>query len=337
MNKVLLKYFCYVLICLLIFSCQKKNKLSETSFHLDIPAGFPEMEIPDHNSLTVEKIALGKKLFFDPVLSSDSTMSCSSCHLPELAFADHIPVSTGVKGMKGTRNSPTLTNIGYAPYLFMEGEVNDLETQALAPIQHIEEMGLPLKEAVQRLRTDQKYEKLFTNAFGEEASPGTIVRALACFERTIISGNSRYDQFNNGDSSALNEEEKKGMKLFFSDKTNCVQCHGGFNFTNYAFENIGLYSNYEDMGKMRATSKPEDDGKFKVPTLRNIGLTFPYMHDGSINTLEEVVEFYNQGEKKHTSQSKWIRPLNLTEKEKKEMVSFLHALTDKEFISKKWN
>lgn len=330
---VIAVYFILIIFC----SCENKGRHIQTPFNLQIPQGFPEMPIPQHNLLTEEKVELGKRLFFDPILSADSSISCASCHLPQFAFTDHQPKAIGIHGKTGMRNSPTLFNIGYAPYLFMEGKVPDLETQVIAPVQHEDEMGLNLRDLMKRFERHPYYKKQYKIAFGEKPTPGNFVRALACFERTLLSGNAPYDQFIHGDSSALNEQQKLGMSLFFSDRLQCSQCHGGFNFTNYRFENIGLYEKYVDTGLQRATANPNDEGKFKVPTLRNIGVTYPYMHDGSIKTLRDVITFYNTGGKTHPNKSSLIKPLYLNENEQEALVAFLEALTDTAALKKQWN
>lgn len=326
--------------CFFLFffwACGNKVRHTQTPYKLHVPEGFPEMPIPEHNLLTEEKVELGKRLFFDPILSADSTISCASCHLPEAAFADHQPKAVGIHRKTGMRNSPTLFNIGYAPYLFMEGKVPDLETQVIAPVQHDEEMGLNLADLLKRLEKNPYYKNQFQRAFGEKPTPGNFVRALACYERTLISGNSAYDQYIHGDSTALNEEQKLGITLFFSDRLQCSQCHGGFNFTNYGFENIGLYEKYEDPGLQRATAIPSDEGKFKVPTLRNVAVTYPYMHDGSMKTLIDVIAFYNTGGITHPNKSSFVKPLNLNETEQQALVAFLESLTDTAALKKQWN
>jgi len=322
--------FLPLLLILLLIRCG--GKPSSEPYKLQIPGGFPEPEIPSHNPLSREKVNLGRKLFFDPVLSADSSVSCGSCHLPQSAFANHDAVALGISGHAGMRNVPSLVNIAYHPYLFAEGEVPDLESQAIAPLQHEDEMGFNLRKAVERLNSDETYMLLFYDAFGAPASTATLVRALACYERTLISASSPFDQFTAGDGSALSPSEKRGMKLFFSDRTNCSSCHSGFNFTNYAFENIGLYETYNDAGKKRATDLPQDEGKFKTPSLRNVWLTWPYMHDGSLGTLKEVVAFYNEGGKKHPNKNPLIRPLGLSEQEQKDLVEFLESLTDEDAV-----
>ncbi|MCX7744891.1 MAG: cytochrome-c peroxidase [Flavobacteriales bacterium] len=329
------KFLIYIIgVSLFSIACKENIKKRETPYILDIPDAFPEMPIPSHNPLTVEKVELGRKLFFDPILSVDSTISCASCHIPQIAFADHEPQAKGIHGKIGMRNTPTLYNIGYAPYLFMEGKVPDLETQVIAPVQHEEEMGLNLRDLLKRLEKHPYYKKQFQLAFGEKPTPGNFVRALACFERTLISGNSSYDQYINGDTNALTAQQKLGMELFFSERLQCSKCHGGFNFTNYGFENIGLYVHYEDIGLARATADTNDIGKFKVPTLRNISITYPYMHNGSLQTLNDVIEFYNEGGKKNPNKSSLIKPLKLSEAEKKALISFLESLTEEQAYTK---
>jgi cytochrome c peroxidase len=280
------------------------------------------------------RVALGKQLFFDKRLSRDSTVSCGSCHFQQHAFADFNQLSTGIDNRKGFRNSPTLVNLGYHPYFFFDGGVPTLELQILAPIEDENEMDFSVPAVIDRLKNDAAIQELSQLAYGRSFDPFVLTRSISAFQRTLISGNSRYDQFYyQGKSSALNDSEKRGMDLFFSNKTNCSTCHSGFNFTNYDFANIGLYEFYADSGRTRITLNPADRGKFKTPTLRNIAVTAPYMHDGSINTLEAVIEHFNSGGKNHPSKDTLIKPLNLTATERTDLVNFLKALTDEEFLS----
>lgn len=319
-----------LVLILLVAGCgSPPPRMKQTPYEFQLPEGFDPPPVPAHNPMTQEKITLGRKLFFDPILSADSTISCGTCHQPELAFANHDIVALGIGGHGGMRNVPTLVNVAYFPYLFAEGEVPDLETQAIAPVQHENEMGFNLRKAITRINADKEYRRLFYLAFDTLASTATLVRALACYERTLISANSPYDAYlHQRDSSRFSAEARRGMKLFFSERTHCASCHFGNLLTNFAFENIGLHEFYPDMGKKRATELPEDEGKFKVPTLRNVALTAPYMHDGSMKTLEDVVEFYNRGGSHHPNKNPLIHPLRLTEEEKKDMVAFLQSLTD---------
>ncbi len=314
------------LLFLLILSCGKKP---DRPYNLVVPQGFSTPSIPHDNPLTEKKVKLGELLFFDPIISDDSTISCSSCHIPERAFTDGRKMPVGMRGNVGKRNSPSLVNVAYYPYFFAEGKVFDLETQALAPGLHAEEMGTEMKKMIYRLRSNPFYSKKFKEVFSEEVDVKHFVYVLACYERTLISANSRYDQLK------LSKEETTGKDLFFSEKTNCSQCHNGNLFTDFSFQNIGLYEVYDDPGLARVNSMANDSGRFKTPSLRNIEFTAPYMHDGSMATLEEVVDFYNSGGKNHPNKSEWVKPLGLTDAEKKSLVSFLKCLTDEDLKNKK--
>ena len=309
-----------------------KDNPKPTPFELRVPAGFAMMSIPESNPLTAEKAELGRRLFFEPLLSRDSSISCSSCHKPQLAFADSVPFSDGVIGRKSTRNSPSLMNIGYAPKLMAEGGVATLELQVLAPLEDHNEMDMPVFEACKRLNSNEAYRSLFQSVWNDSVTPFTLTRSLAAFERTLIGGNSRFDLFMQGDSSALSAVEKSGYRLFESNRLGCRNCHAGMLFTNYSIENNGLDSVYQDNGLFRLTMSESDMGKFKVPTLRNIALTAPYMHDGRFSTLEEVIEHYNSGGKNHPNKSAHISGLGLTENEKAALVAFLKALTENQSL-----
>lgn len=306
----------------------------ETPYVFNLPSGVPLPTIPDGKEITLERVALGKKLFYDPRLSRDSSISCNSCHLQNAAFADHNPVSIGVEGRIGFRNSPTLVNVVYHPYFFKEGGNPSLESQAFGPIEEHSEMDFTASGIVDRMQDDETIQMMSHKAFGRSFDNFVLVRSLGAFQRTLISANSKYDRFQYlGETSALNESEQRGMALFFSDQLNCSQCHGGFDFTEYGIESNGTKAEYEDLGLMRLTFDSLDIGKFKVPTLRNVELTYPYMHDGSFPTLESVVEHYNQGGQNHSNQSPLIQPLNLTAQEKSDLIAFLKSLTDWEFVN----
>lgn len=301
---------------------------------LVVPPGFPTPAFPDGNELTPARWALGKKLFYDPVMSSDSTLSCVSCHHAAQAFSDTVAFSPGVAGRPGTRNAPTLANIGYHPYFTREGGVPTLEMQILVPIQEHNEFDFNILLIAERLLRDTAYIRMSQEAYGRNPDAFVITRSIACFERTLVSGQSRYDQyFFQGKNETLTAAEKRGMDLFFSEKTDCSQCHTGFNFTNYAFENNGLYTDYPDPGRFRLTELESDRARFKVPTLRNAALTAPYMHDGSLPTLEAVVEHYNTGGQSHPNKSTLVRPLALTAAEKADLLAFLRSLTDEAFVN----
>ncbi len=323
----------FILALLFFFACKKEQNLPPAEPLLAVPVGFPAPVFPEGNELTPERWALGKRLFFDPIMSSDRSISCASCHLPELAFSDKLALSAGVENRPGTRNSPTLANIAYHPYFTRDGGVPTLEMQVLVPIQEHNEFDMNILDIAERLNSDSSYVKASWAAYGRAPDAFVITRSIACFERTMLSGESPYDEFLNGKNSALTAAEKRGMDLFFSEKLACSQCHGGFNFTNYAFENNGLYEEYPDPGRFRLTGKEADRALFKVPTLRNVGVTAPYMHDGSLPTLEAVVEHYNSGGKNHPHKSQLISPLNLTTQEKTDLIAFLKALTDDDFLN----
>ncbi len=297
-----------------------------------VPHGFPQPDFPADNTFSPERWALGKRLFFDTILSSDLSISCASCHHPDLAFTDGKQLSTGIENRIGTRNAPSLANVAYHPYLTREGGVPTLEMQILVPIQEHAEFDFNIVEVVERLKKDSTYVHASRIAYGRDPDPFVITRAISCFERSLLSGNSRYDQFQRGHQNALNEEELFGQHLFFSERLGCTACHGGFNFTHYRFENNGLYEEYADPGRYRFTELEKDRALFKIPSLRNIAVTYPYMHDGSFPDLTSVIEHYNAGGKDHPHKSSLIRPLNLSQAEKNALIAFLNSLTDEEFL-----
>jgi cytochrome c peroxidase len=299
------------------------------------PVGFPEIPFPEDNQFNEVRWQLGRRLFYDPILSADSSISCGSCHMAHRAFSDTIAMSLGVKQAQGTRNAPTLTNVAYNPYFTRDGGVPTLEMQVLVPIQEHNEFNFNIVLIADRMKQDTAYVRLSQMAYGREPDHFVITRALGCFERTIISGNSRYDQHFLQGKQVLNSEELKGKELFFSERIGCTNCHSGFNFTNFSFENNGLYLHYADSGRKRLTDLELDRALFKVPTLRNIALTAPYMHDGSVTTLEGVVEHYSTGGKEHRNKSQFLKPLHLKEDEKQALVSFLLTLTDEAFVNNK--
>lgn len=327
----------YIFICLItLYSCDKDEPSTivvDGSF-LSIPPGFPEFEFEKGNEFTKERWELGKKLFYDPVMSRDSSIACVNCHQPEFAFSDVLPVSVGVEGEIGNRNSPSLANVAYHPYFTREGGVRTLEGQILIPIQEHNEFDYNIVLISNQLKNNPEYVEMSMAAYDRLPDPFVITRSISTFERSMISGQSPYDKFTFQDiPDALSESEKRGMELFFSDNTKCGSCHGGFNFTEYAFENNGLYDNYLDNGRMRLTGDPNDEALFKVPSLRNIEVTAPYMHDGSMNTLEDVIEHYNSGGSDFFNKSEFIQPLNLSAAQKEDLLAFLKSLTDEEFIN----
>lgn len=324
---------------MLIYSCNKKeDKLPAQDVSLRLaPAGFPDIPFPAENPFTIEKWELGKKLFYDRMLSVDYSTSCASCHQPALAFTDGLVKSKGAGGEIASRNAPTLANVAYQPYYMKEGAIPTLEMQILAPIQEHNELNFDIVLLAERMKQVPAYVIMCREAFNREPDPYVITRAIATFERTLVSGDSPYDRYiYKKQDNQLSMAAQRGMQLFFSERTGCGSCHNGFNFTNYSFENNGLHEVYADNGRRRLTGKAEDEGRFKVPTLRNISLTAPYMHDGSISTLEGVIEHYNSGGKNHPSKSEKIKPLGLTRTEQTELLAFLHSLADKQFTGNRY-
>lgn len=326
----------FLLIFSLLFilnSCKKvPDELVDDHYTLTIPPGFPSPFIPDDNQLTKSRIALGKKLFFDKRLSVDNTISCGSCHFPENAFSDITAKSLGVQGRIGMRNAPPLYNLAWANSFMRDGGVPTLELQVLAPIADHVEMDFNILSVVDRLKNDPYYKKQAQRAYARDFDAFVITRAIAAFERILISGNSKYDRYVRGTEN-LNASELNGMNLFFSSNLNCSSCHSGFNFTNNNFENNGLYLNYADTGRARITLQSFDSGKFKVSSLRNSALTAPYMFDGSKNTLEEVIDHYASGGQAHPNKNPLVSGFSITTQEKIDLINFLNTLTDDEFLN----
>lgn len=291
---------------------------------VDVPESFPEMPVPEDNPLTAEKIELGRALFFDERLSRDESISCASCHVQEAAFADPRPVSFGVEDRFGNRNAPPLFNLAWQTSFFWDGGVQTMEKQVIGPITNPLEMDMTMKEVVTRLRDDAEMVAAFQRAFGAGPSAEGVTKAIASFERTIVSGDSRYDR------NELTHEEERGKELFFSEAAECFHCHGGFDFTNHQIMNNGMKT--IDTGRMKITEDPRDDGKFKVPSLRNVAFTAPYMHDGSLETLEDVVEHYRKGGQGHVNTDPTIHPLTLSDADARALVAFLRSLSDTQLL-----
>jgi len=329
-------------------------------------------KIPQDNPITNEKIELGKYLFYDTKLSANQTQSCSSCHLQKSAFSDHNKVGIGSTGEHSLRNPNSLTNTGYyTSYSWANPALTTLERFIILPITGDDPIELGVvdeeqEEVLNRFKLDERYQNLFTKAFPDVENPYTleyIVKALATFLRTLNSFNSKYDKYIRGDKTALNESEIRGMNLFMGEKAECFHCHDGINFSDSTtneksfsnpqfFHNIGLYNingigSYPDLnqGLFEITQQNSDKGKFKAPSLRNIELTFPYMHDGSMETLEEIIDLHSNGGRYIESGinagdgrnnpylSDFITVKNFTQEEKDDLLAFLKSLTDEEFIT----
>lgn len=285
--------------------------------------------------------ALGEKLFHEKILSKDSSISCASCHIPSLGFSDSLALSIGIHGTPTTRNTPSVLNMKNRPYYFWDGRAGTLAQQSLMPIANKDEMGLPIAEAVQRLRTNKTYQLLFRNIFGSQPTAQNLSLAIAAYENTLETDDSKFDLAND-DTDTLTSSEERGRKLFVGEKAKCFDCHMGPDFTNDDFKNIGLYDGKQltDKGRFTITKKEGDLGKFKTPGLRNIAITAPYMHNGMFKTLEEVVDYYNNPEKFVRNpiniDSTLSKPLGLSATEKADLVNFLKTLTDKRFTQSRF-
>jgi cytochrome c peroxidase len=289
--------------------------------------------VPADNPVTDQKVALGRHLFYEPGLSIDSSVSCASCHIQRFAFSDTARVSRGFQRDTGFRNSTSLTNAAYQTAFFRDGGVKSLERAVHPPVLTVFEMNMSPEPMVERLRQNQAYIDMFQEAFGTEPTYKGVVYALATFQREMISFNTPYDKYLAGNETALSPAAKRGLELFRSSKLNCVQCHVEPLFIDNDMHNIGIYEVYEDYGRGRVTLDSADYGKFRTPTLRNIAVTAPYMHDGSMKTLEEVIAFYESGGVDHPNKSKHMKAFELTNAQKQDLLSFLSALTDSAFLT----
>lgn len=301
----------------------------DAPFVLQLPPGFPEVPVPEDNPLTEARVRLGKLLFFDERLSQGQGISCASCHFPDRAFSDTLPVSVGAGGATGLRNAQPLFNLAWHAGYFRDGGVPSLELQVLAPIHDEREMNSDLIQVAAALRSEEPYAALSARGFGRELDGYVITRAIAAYERTLISGWSRYDAALNGDATALDPQERHGLELFMSADVGCSGCHGGFDLSDHSYRNVGYPSDLDaDPGRQRITLDPADRGKFKVPSLRNVALTAPYMHDGSLATLEAVVDHFNSGGNDDPNKDPLMQPLGLSAADQADLVAFLRALTD---------
>jgi cytochrome c peroxidase len=287
------------------------------------------MPVPESNPLTKEKIALGRKLFFDRILSRDRSISCSTCHDPQLAFTDNKPVAEGIGGQKGTRRTARLINRGYGRTFFWDGRAASIEEQVIQPIQNPIEMDSTLAELTARLNDDSGYAADFQEVFERPPDVEALQQALASYVRSIVSGNSPYDQYVAGDSGALTPTQRRGLALF-RGKANCAVCHLGPNLTDEEFHNTGVgwdKGSGRDGGRAKVSGDAADTGAFKTPTLREIHSTGPYMHDGSLATLADVIDFYDKGGEHNPYLSVEMQRLHLSSEEKSDLAEFLKALS----------
>jgi len=284
--------------------------------------------IPPGNPQTDPKIRLGMQLYFDPRLSADNTISCATCHNPQTGWANHNHTDTGIRGQVGGRNSGTIIDAAYMRFQFWDGRAASLEEQALGPIHNPIEMGETLENVVRKLNAIPGYREQFERVFGTEANTDGIAKAIASYERTVISGPSPYDRYLMGDRGAMSREAVKGLNLFIG-KGHCNACHSGPTFSDQQFHNLGVGMNKPnpDLGRYAITRDPRDWGAFKTPGLRNVAATWPYLHDGSEQTLMDVIEFYDRGGIPNRNLDPLMVPLGLTGDEKQALVAFLEALS----------
>jgi len=291
----------------------------------EIPRGFPELT---DDGASPAQIELGRRLFFEPRLSADRSISCASCHDPEHGFASREAFPPGALGRRAARNAPTLFNRGWGRHHMWDGRSDSLEAQVLLPIENELEMALPLEEALERLRNDGPYAEEFATAFDAGPARESLASALASFVRRLTLGDSPVDRFRANDFSALDPDERVGLWIYES-KGACWRCHSGPNFTDEDFHATGVGSRegLPEPGRFAVTGRAEDRGRFKTPTLRGLAFTTPYMHDGSLATLEDVVDFYARGGIASANLDSRIQPIELSEREKRSLVAFLRALS----------
>jgi cytochrome c peroxidase len=313
--------FIFLIFITILFSCNNstiEGKLKEPS--------------------TIED--LGELLFFDSILSRNNQISCASCHKPQFAFADNIPVSFGIDSLKGIRNTPSAMNQSARNFQFWDGRNETLEEQAAGPIENPVEMDIPLSFAVEKLNKHEQYRAFFIKIFGHPADKKSVTDAIAAFERTLETNNSAFDNYMNGtDTTKFSASAKRGRELF-NVKGKCFDCHFGPDFTNDDFRSLGLFNGKDlnDSGRFIVTHNPKDIGRFKVPGLRNIAITAPYMHNGMHTTLMDVINYYNTPDKfiknSINRDSLLAKPLGLTDQDKKDLEAFLLSLTDARFLKK---
>ena len=320
--SILMKYFTVppILLILIVFTAFIQLN--------PVPEKLPEPS---------NKVELGKLLFNDPILSKGNQISCASCHKPQYAFADNVPFSFGVDSLKGTRNTPSAMNLDEHYFFFHDGRAESLEQQAQGPIENPVEMNLPISEAVKKLNKHKQYPAFFMKIFHVAPNKENLLKAIAAFERSLSTANSPFDRYSSRlDTSLFSEAAKRGQALFVN-KGKCFNCHFGTDFTTDEFRNIGLFNakDLNDSGRYAVSKELADIGRFKVPGLRNVSVTAPYMHNGMFKTLSEVIDYYNEPDKTIPGainrDSLLAQPLNLSEKEKKDLEAFLISLTDLSF------
>jgi len=313
------------LILLLLLSLSLPGLLrAQETYYSDVPLGLDWIIVPAENPMSAGKVQLGKQLFFDPRLSGNGSVSCASCHNPQKGWADDRKFSPGAHGELTARNVPTVVNVGLHRTFFWDGRAASLEEQALAPMANPAEMDMDLEELESRLRSIDGYRTQFESLFADGVTAQNVAKSLAAFQRTLVAGETTYDRFRGGHADALEGDVGRGSGIFFG-KANCGNCHIAKVYTDHKFHNIGtgIDGARQDRGRAQHTGRPEDIGKFRTPLLRDLARTAPYFHDGSKATLEEVVDFYNEGGGKTPNLDPHIVPLHLTPDEKRALVTFL--------------
>jgi len=312
---------------------QPENKSPQKSAATSpkVPLGLPPLLIPEDNPMTPDKVELGKLLYFDTRVSKDGTVSCATCHDPKMAWAEHEPTSEGIGHQKGGRNAPTVINAAYATSQFWDGRAKTLEEQATGPVENPIEMGHTMEAVVGAFSKIPEYQERFQKVFGTGVTKEGFAKAIAAFERTVLSGDSPYDRFVQGDQNALTDAQKRGWETF---RSHCSTCHTPPLLSNYRFFNAGVGTGKPnpDEGRKKVTGKDSDLGKFRTPPLRDIAETHPYFHDGSVAKLEDAVALMAGGGKDNPNLSemlKSVREANLGAKEQKDLVEFLKALSGK--------
>ena len=342
-----LKFFLVLSVFVTVSSCNQEDDRPDyipTPYELQIPKGLPPLDafIPEDNPMTVEGLALGRKLFYDPLLSGDNSQSCGSCHKQEFGFSDPRRFSIGIDGSVGTRQSMALINLAWSQNgLFWDGRATTLEELIFEPVVNPIEMNTTWPEVESKLNADPDYALEFKQAYNIDYIDSVhVTKAIAQFIRTLISGNSKFDKFYNQQALSLSEQELRGLTLFNSEEADCFHCHGlGGLITDNRYRNNGLDVSFSaDEGRYLVTGDEMDKGKFRVPTLRNIELTAPYMHDGRFFTLEQVIDHYSD----HVKLSPTIDPLmelvgsggaQLSSQEKADLLAFLKTFTDEDFVN----
>jgi cytochrome c peroxidase len=303
----------------------------------DVPAGFPAGSIteraPPDNALTEARARLGKRLFYDTRLSRTSDVACATCHEQEHAFAEPDVVSKGVEGRTGTRNAPALMNLAWSVSFFWDGRTATLEEQAGKPIANPDEMDLSLADAVARVADDPSYVSAFGEAYDGPPTEESLQKAIASFVRTLVSADSAYDRHLRGDDTGFDEAARRGEAIFLGERGECFHCHPAGMLTNEGLFHNGTYAGGADTGRQLVTGRSGDIGKFKVPGLRNVELTAPYMHDGSVATLKGVIDQYDRGGSGDLATDPQIKPLSLTPDEKADLLAFLRSFTDPNFLT----